>query len=149
MTFSATSKSVKFDPFAEEHDHLRDILEQIQLQLDDRSIPRHDILVAFSELHREALEHFVHEEQFDGFFDNIIDQAPRLHTSAKRLIAEHMRFLGDLQTMQDIVARSPANRWREWVATQYATFVQRFCQHEQAETELMHEAFYQDIGAED
>lgn len=66
--------SGKFDPFVDEHEAAHESLRKLRWVLDECKSPREaaQLLAEFSD---HARAHFVHEEQPDGFFDSVVDQA--------------------------------------------------------------------------
>ena len=141
--------TVKFDAFAEEHEQLEVALGELQ----ERLAQRRDASAAIATLNRlgEYVRlHFAHEEQNDGFFDSVVDQAPRLQSRAAALIDEHAVLDKALTEIQQLAANAAADEdwWRE-LNLRFAAFWDLFCHHERAEIDLVQEAFHDDIGTAD
>ena len=97
-------------------------------------------------LRRELKEHFVLEERV-GFLAAATEAAPRLSRRANRLSREHAdmnaavaRILEDLLSSQKL-----PERWAALVES-FARFSETLLAHEQAEEEIVREAFMEDLG---
>lgn len=146
---TAINSTVKFDAFAEEHESLERTLAELRRMLarrrDARAATR-----ALADLSNQVKSHFVHEEQEDGFFDNVIDQAPRLKGRAATLIEEHAAMAEALGELQRYASRNaPSQEWWSELNARFEAFWKLFCRHERAEIDLVQEAFDDDIGPGD
>ncbi len=147
--FSATDTTKKFDAFAEEHESL----ERSLASLRDLLVQHQDAEAAIDACETLAVHvrtHFVHEVEEDGFFANVIEQAPRLKARANDLIREHVAIGAALSELQTYATNNPPSEtwWRELNA-RAETFWELFCDHEQAEIDLIQDAFCDDLGVAD
>ena len=96
--------------------------------------------------------HFSLEEAY-GYFDDPIDVAPQLGRQAEHLRAQHKELYVDLC---DLVERGERLFYDEqhaalalWIGPQFVEFDQRLRRHEEAENELITQAYDDDIGVGD
>lgn len=85
-------------------------------------------------------EHFAHEELAGGFFDEVLETAPRYAAQVERLRGEHAWALDELASL---VAR------RDYSAGDLAAFARRLQEHEQVENQLLMDALEIDLGVGD
>lgn len=139
----------RFDPFVDEHEALHHSLRDVRSVLEDRQYPTRvpEVLLEFG-THAQA--HFVHEEAMDGFFDSIVDQAPRLKSRADALILEHAAMSSELNELTRLAQElTGTDVWWSQLNKDFESFWQTFCRHERAENDLVQEAFHDDIGSKD
>jgi hemerythrin len=104
-----------------------------------------------AQLYVELRTHFEHEER-GGYFDDLIARAPQLKPMADRVIDEHPILLRCVETMRDQAETAAAsNRPTPWnhLRQLFEEFRNRFRLHEASENQLVREAYYRDMGAED
>ena len=96
--------------------------------------------------------HFSLEEAY-GYFDDPIDVAPQLSRQSEQLRAEHKELYVDLC---DLVERAERMFYDEqhaaltlWIGPQFLEFDKRLRHHEEAENELITQAYDDDIGVGD
>lgn len=146
----AQESAVKFDPFAEEHDHLQHTILDLRQILAERHAPQEAVVELFTEFTESVRAHFVHEELEDGFFESVVDQAPWLKHEADALIDEHRDLAAQLAQLQWHAERGvPSDTWWRTIHSRFEAFCLLFSRHETQENRLLQTAFNQDIGAED
>lgn len=146
---SAISSTVKFDAFAAEHETLERTLAELRGLLAARQDSRAASEV-LANLGDHVKAHFVHEEQDDGFFESVIEQAPRLKGRAEELTREHTAMADALLEMQALASRHAlSDTWWSDLSDRFEVFWKLFCRHERAEIDLVQEAFHDDIGPAD
>ena len=134
---------------------LREVLGELSRRLLRRRV-RHsdaremaDLLVR---LRDQLAVHFSLEEAF-GYFENAVTIAPRLSERADELRSQHDLFYQDIcaicEQAEKLLYHEASPRTLRQVATRYADFHDALMQHESAETELIMEAFDDDIGVGD
>ncbi len=96
----ASETPVKFGPIADEHDCLKRLIVEIRQLLIDQQASQHLVSSILAELSESVRRHFVHEEVEDGFFGNVVDQAPWLKNQAGALIDEHRDMATQLSRLQ-------------------------------------------------
>jgi hypothetical protein len=142
-------RSERLDPFVHEHEALHHTLGDLRWLLKERRSPER-FASTFAEFADHVQAHFVHEEEEEGFFESVIDQAPRLKTRADALIEEHTSMSNELAKLRQQAEEDAGSAdWWSTLSEQFETFWRLFCRHERAENDLMQEAFHDDIGAED
>jgi hypothetical protein len=96
--------------------------------------------------------HFSLEEAY-GYFEDAISLAPRLCRRAENLRAEHSTLYSDLCNLAERAEQLPRNEdassFLEDLTGHYHDFSTRLAEHESRETDLIHEAFHDDIGCGD
>jgi hypothetical protein len=103
-----------------------------------------------AELADRLQAHFSHEEEAEGFFDTLIDQAPRLKAKADALIEEHAALSRELEKIQRHAQANVASAdWWSSLSDEFDSFWQLFRRHERTENDLVQVAFNHDLGAED
>jgi len=139
----------RFDPFVHEHECLHETLGDLRWFLEERRSPE-KFASALAEFADHVQAHFVHEEEAEGFFDNVIDQAPRLKTRADALIEEHAVMSRELARLQRHAKEGVvSDEWWSQLNEEFESFWQLFCRHERAENDLVQEAFHDDLGSAD
>jgi hypothetical protein len=140
---------VRFDPFVHEHESLHHTLGELRCLLEERRSPE-KVTVALAEFADHVRVHFAHEEEAEGFFDSVVDQAPRLKTRAEVLIAEHADMARELTQLSEYAKDGVVSEeWWTHLNDAFESFWQRFCRHERSENDLVQEAFHDDIGSKD
>lgn len=141
--------SGKFDPFVDEHEALHQSLRDLRWVLEDRQSPE-EAAQLLAEFSGHAQAHFVHEEESEGFFESVVDQAPRLKNRADALIHEHSVMSTELAELTRYAKDSiDSAEWWATLSDGFESFWQSFCRHERLENELVQEAFHDDIGSKD
>ena len=93
--------------------------------------------------------HFIHEEK-DGFFQEVINKAPRLAERTKILCEEHRKMLVDVAELcRFAAAGSPSVSWWHELRARCQEFSDRLKRHEIEECALLQEAHQTDLGRGD
>jgi hypothetical protein len=139
----------RIDPFVHEHESLHQTLGELRTLLENRESTA-KVAIALAEFANQVQAHFVHEEEPEGFFDSVIDQAPRLKTRADALLEEHAAMSRELKKLRRHAKHGVvSDEWWSQLNAEFESFWQLFCQHERSENELVQEAFHDDIGSKD
>ena len=139
----------RVDPFVHEHESLHQTLGELRRLLKKRQSPS-QVALALAEFADHAQAHFIHEEEADGFFDSVIEQAPRLKTRADALLKQHAAMSRELtRLLRHAKHGLVSDEWWSRLNDECESFWQLFCRHERSENDLMQEAFHDDIGLED
>jgi len=142
--------SIKFDPFAAEHDRLKRTLARLRQVLVERMAAQSEVVALLADFADSVRAHFDHEEQFDGFFDNVVDEAPWLNDRTEALIDEHGELRSQLEQLQSHAINGvPSDAWWQKIHSRFEAFWLLFSRHEAQENQLVQAAFNEDIGAED
>jgi len=93
--------------------------------------------------------HFSLEEAY-GYFENALEASPRLSYRATALRSEHERLFKQLSRVVEMAERwlyaTTEHSYAANLATHFECFLRRLHQHEEAEIDLIFEAFETDIG---
>jgi hypothetical protein len=96
--------------------------------------------------------HFSLEEAF-GYFDDAVSIAPRLSKRADTLRCEHrqlfVEFCALVEAAERLLYHEAPRRGARLISDAFAAFHARLRRHEQAEGELIMQAFVDDIGVGD
>jgi hypothetical protein len=138
-----------FERVRVEHATLRQRLVEVRSILDDPNASFAAISAQLLGLFDELAIHFYNEE-CEGFFDEIIQQAPRLETERTRLCEEHVEMLDQTASMARVVGRpESAEGWREELRAQFERLCHELQEHERAEQRMLQQAYLEDIGSHD
>ncbi len=139
----------RFREIAREHKRLSSHLGTLLRILTERQRASVEIAVEFEKLKDELVHHF-HEEDDGGFFEGIVDHAPRLSERIAALREEHVQLLeqlNELQAKADVPSASL--EWWEDMEHSFHEFSCELMRHEHRENEILQEAYGVDIGAQD
>jgi len=125
---------------AEQHHELRQALALVDATEDlARLVP------LLRDLRRDVAAHFAGEEREDGLAQAVGPAAPHHLRRLEALLAEHARLLASLD---DVIERGDAllSGSVKQVVDDVRALAQRLARHEAAETALLTDAVYADIG---
>jgi hypothetical protein len=148
-----------FDRVVEQHDELRDIIQQLKRFLEP---PRpkigetgyHTWASALAEnlthLHDKLFRHF-REEERSGFLDELERQNPSAVRAVETLRRDHDRLLADIRAVlgsaliyaEGKIPENPA--LRRWTLS----ILDQLLEHEHEETELLQRVLYEELGHAD
>ena len=109
------------------------------------------LCAALSQLHGRLITHFSLEEAF-GYFDDPIEVAPRISRIAESLRKEHQQLqqsCGDLAERAQHAYDFGGSCELQKLASSFLSFHTRLVNHEEAEIDLIQEAYGDDIGVVD
>ena len=138
-----------FEEMLEEHEELRELLGEIHRMLAKRleavaSVS--EMLASFGE-HVET--HFA-EEETAGFFDDVVDRAPRLSDRIDALRTEHQQLLATVRRLNEIAGDGDGSAdWWQRLEAAFHKFSNELMHHEHTENEILLEAYTDDIGTAD
>ncbi len=140
----------------EDNQRLKELLAELRsIAGPDRNGPelsRHELLEKLGDLRDQLATHFSLEEAF-GYFDEPLIAAPRLSARAEELRQQHadlfVRICRLVDDAEEAYQRESHHRAFHLVAYRFQEFDSQFQVHEQAENELILEAFNADIGVGD
>lgn len=97
-------------------------------------------------LRRDLAEHLGLEERA-GLLSAAAEAAPRLSRRARRLTRDHAQLESELARLLDdlLASQSAPERWVD-LAQGFGRFSEKLLAHEQAEDEVVHQAFMEDLG---
>jgi iron-sulfur cluster repair protein YtfE (RIC family) len=132
-----------------EHEALRESIAHIHQLLAAHNTPGDELATQLHRLHTALVEHFWHEEH-EGFFDEVVSQAPRLTPQAHKLCAEHQEMLHTASELSRFASAGAGSEtwWRE-LNSRFHVFSKQLMHHEGEENSLLQQAFQVDIGAHD
>ena len=113
---------------------------------------RRQLHAALARLRDQLAMHFALEEAY-GYFEDAIEVAPWLSTTAENLRSQHDDFYNEVcgivdQAEQLLHHEVPGQLLRE-VVDRFDDFYATFQKHESAETQLIQQAFGEDVGSGD
>lgn len=149
MTMDTYPTSTSCAGFLEEHRELAEALQVFERLLDGQNRARGVVERQLQKLADLVESHFAHEEE-GGYMADAVTRAPRLSTTAEKLVGEHTELLDDVKKLH-LLARSgvETEAWWRQIDKDFTRLKARLLAHEHAENNLMHEAFNRDIGIAD
>jgi hypothetical protein len=139
----------------DDHHELRQLMHHTMAMLERPSWMQteHDRLVELLNKLRDQLAmHFSLEEAY-GYFEDAISMAPHLCRQAEQLRAQHSQLYSDICRMAEraelMLYQEPDPTVLAILAADYRDFSDRFQEHESRESQLIVEAFNNDIGTGD
>jgi hemerythrin HHE cation binding domain-containing protein len=132
-----------------EHEQIRGKLKFLHQQLKQQQASVEEVERLFVELRSVLVAHF-HNEECDGFFDQIVARAPQLSRKADSLTREHMKFLGDLDSLVRIASgRTGQPACWHTLSLRFEEFVKQLMHHECEENGMLQQAYIDDLGTKD
>ncbi len=131
----------------EQHFELQRRMGEMEALLGESRAPaarRSRLEELFADLEGALIEHFAIEEQ-GGYFAEVLAVAPRLSGRVARLKRSHSAFRRRLARLREHIP-DPTITWPE-VEDRVAALLKALADPESAETDLVHEAFMQDLGS--
>ena len=137
----------------EDNKRLRELMSSVAQAL---SLPRHvralDLVRTLNDLCDQLAMHFALENAL-GYLDDALEIAPRLSRRARALRSEHDALFEDFRAIVDeaekLLNHTHPRRHVTRVAVMFFDFQARFQAHEAHESELILEAFDDDVGVGD
>ena len=95
------------------------------------------------------MTHFA-EEETAGFFDDVVDRAPRLSDRIDALRTEHQQLLAAIRRLNEVAGDGDGSAdWWQRLEAAFHQFSNDLMHHESTENEILLEAYTDDIGAAD
>ncbi len=139
----------------DDHHELRQLLHHVAAMLNRPSwmqIEAAPLAELFAKLRDQLAMHFSLEEAY-GYFDDAIDEAPRLSRRAEQLRSQHFHLFSEMCGLVDQAEKLLYHESAPFAVAQLADAFRRFeghlQEHEAAESDLILEAHNDDIGAGD
>jgi iron-sulfur cluster repair protein YtfE (RIC family) len=143
-----SESDARHEQIQREHEELRGLLGEIHRVLSERLESVANVSEMLASLSKHIETHFS-EEEVDGFFDDIVEQAPRLSTRTSALRNEHVRLLESVRALAGLARSEDCRDWWEQLERKFHTFSKELMQHEGSENELLQDSLEDDIGAQD
>jgi hemerythrin len=138
-----------FEEIDAEHRELDRLYSQIRVSLNDCFARPYVIRKWLMELATKLSCHFAREEE-GGYFDEIVELAPRLSFAAEALQREHGELLDSLDRLHKRLSTASSNlRQLDSIRQDFEKFLHKCDQHESRESALVQEAHLSDIGIGD
>ena len=155
-TTTVTINAAFLREIKEDNQRLKELLAELRQVLGEPGMPdlvsRHTLIEKLGDLRDQLATHFALEEAF-GYFDEPLIAAPQLAERAEELRQEHAHlfvwFCRLVDEAEDEYLRAPHDVAFRRIAARFREFDAEFQTHEQAENELILEAFNADIGVGD
>jgi iron-sulfur cluster repair protein YtfE (RIC family) len=132
---------------AGEHENLLQLLHQFHRLVAAREMDRPQLTLRVEALASVVEAHFRHEEAEEGFFADVLAEAPRLEPKIDLLRQQHAGFRAALARLRALAQGNRPTR-ASWEAVErcFEEFLSQFLAHEGLEDALLQEAYGQDLG---
>lgn len=155
-TTTVTINAAFLREIKEDNQRLKELLAELREVLGERGSPewltRYALIEKLGNFRDQLATHFALEEAF-GYFDEPLKAAPQLAERAEELRQQHadlfVRLCRLVDQAEDDYQREPHERAFRLIAERFHQFDADLQVHEQAENELIMEAFNADIGVGD
>lgn len=138
-----------YEQVRQEHEELREWLGRLHHALTERTQSGPQIAGMFGELTEHINRHF-NDEEIGGFFEQVVDMAPRFADRTILLREEHTALRADLA---GLAARADeadvGDAWWQELLAGFHEFSKALMQHENKENELLQDVFDEDVGSKD
>lgn len=138
-----------YNQVRQDHEELLEWLGRVHQALAQRSDSAEQLVDLLEGLGQHIERHFVDEES-GGFFEQVVEQAPRFSERADALRREHERLRAQ---MAELIAAGRAggasDAWWQQLNDTFHEFSRSLMQHENRENELLQEAYGEDVGSKD
>jgi len=144
-----TEKASHYEEIRREHEELRALLGTVHRTLAEQkeTVPHVSEMMASLCEHLET--HF-NEEEFDGFFDDVSQRAPRVTEITNELRDEHNSFRETIRGLAETAANGDASaEWWHRLEHDFHSFSTELMHHESKENELLQDVYTDDIGSAD
>ena len=132
-----------------QHAQLNSLLEAIENRFRHDHQPSRNLVSLLNSLAVHLQTHFEFEEA-DGYFEDIIQKAPRLVSAVDQLIQEHSKMLQEIDELIKIARDDFAFKHdTTGLAKRYGQFRDKLAAHEHMENKLVQEAYNVDVGTKD
>lgn len=146
---NSQSKHNLIEEIRQEHEELREALGKIHQTLHKREAAVATVAKMLSLLGDDVEAHFSDEETA-GFFDDVLDRAPRLSGRIDMLRNEHQQLSATVDHLQEVaISGDGSDDWWQRIETAFHEFSKELMHHESTENELLLEAYTEDIGTGD
>lgn len=134
----------------QEHDELRGKLRQIHAALAVRDVEAEELRELLHEFQYALAVHFSNEEESEGFFESVTAHAPRLTHDAGQLCNEHDELMHKATELcRFAMAGSPSMAWWRELSSRCHEFSKQLMHHESEESQLLQQAYQEDLGGVD
>lgn len=138
------------EQFDQEHKQLRTLLGEAVQSFARRREAVEEAARVLGVISDEVQEHFIEEEKCEGFYDQILEQAPRLQSRADMIRAQHEIFRNKVARLTQTVRRvHDYELWWDKLEKEFHAFSTELMHHESDEAELLQDAYEEDIGSKD
>lgn len=132
-----------------QHDRLNSLLEAIENRFRHDHEPSRNLMSLLFALVVHLQTHFEFEES-DGYFEELVQRAPRMAAQVDHLLREHSEMLQEVDELVSIARKDLATKHDTAdLAERYAQFRSKVVAHERLENKLVQVAYNVDIGTND
>ncbi len=128
---------------ADEHRELRQTLDRIEQESDLTAL-----IALLKDLYAQLDQHFAEEESEDGLSQTIGDASPQHSRRLEQLFDEHKAFLATTASIMDR-AQALLDGPKTTIVRDAQHLADDLRAHEEAETEIVMDSIYSDIGSGD
>jgi len=138
-----------YEQARQEHEMIRERLKFLHRQLEQQQVPLNEVERLLKEL-RDCLNTHFHNEEREGFFDQIVTRAPQLSQQADSLTREHVELLQDLDALI-LFAECGSGQPLCWqtLTLRFQDFMKKLMHHESEENGMLQQAYVDDLGTKD
>jgi hypothetical protein len=132
-----------------QHDRLNSLLEAIENRFRHDHGPSRNLMSLLLALvvHLQTLFEI---EESDGYFEELVQKAPRMAAQVDYLLHEHSEMLQEVDELVNIASKVLAtNHDIADLAARYAQFRSKVVTHEHLENKLLQDAYNVDVGTKD
>jgi hemerythrin len=149
MSNKAKKKSDVYERIRREHEELRVVLGNLHQTLVQRAESVQDVARKVNSVCDHVEEHFREEEE-GGFFDQISRQAPRLSDRSLEVRDQHVGLLERIREIRQLAREgNGSDEWWQRLGKEFHDFATELMHHETKESELLQDAYTDDIGSQD
>lgn len=133
----------------QEHEELRELIGAIHKSLANTSSPTSLVKEQLAALCDKLEIHFRSEEK-DGFFTEITEHAPRFSDQADKLTKEHDTMLAEAKAIAaKAIQCTDSIGLHQDVRPAFHELSKHLMHHESEEHDMLHQAYWEDIGPAD
>lgn len=148
-----TLNAAFFHEIKEDHQQLQAVLKRLRDLMNHRlalSNHRREFATLLGDLRDQLAFHFALEEAY-GYFEDVVDRAPRFHVEAGKLRSQHSQLYVSCQEIAENAAADMAAGGADLdpIVDQFAAFDRALQSHESAELGLIMDAMNLDVGVGD
>jgi hypothetical protein len=145
----AAETSQSCEQIHREHEQLRERLKFLHQRIDVQPATPEELAKLLQEL-KEALHVHFHNEECEGFFDEIVAQAPQLSRQAKKLTQEHTELLHQVDALIQLAEQSRGEpAFPPTLPVRFRAFSRVLMHHESEENGMLQTAYQDDLGTKD
>lgn len=149
MKLEPSGPQQRYEEMRREHEELRELLGKVRRVIAKRAESVAHVSDILASLVTHVETHFA-DEEVEGLFDELAEQAPRLTERTEQLRQEHVQLRAAIGKLAELAASGDTSSdWWQQLETAFHQFSTQLMHHETKENELLQEAYTEDIGSQD